>query len=132
MNEDYKMIMKNVGKQLMNTIQMGLTYESWSKEFSYKEVIENYQNIKEQMKEIVGDITKLSVDELKDLGFFLWSNEKEDLSNLYLIPLWAFDLVPDGTTLTSIEGETAIKGQDSIDLDVRFGCIAYGLLKEIN
>lgn len=123
MSKNLTLVMRNVGKILMNKIQMGLSYENWSDEFSYKEIKESYSNIKNQLKEIIGDITALSVEELKELGFKKWDEESE----LYLIPLWAFDLIPDGTVLECISGERVIKGKDEIDLDVRFGCIAYGL-----
>lgn len=122
MSKNLTSVMRNVGKILMNKIQMGLSYENWSDELSYKEVKESYANIKEQLSEIIGDITELSVDELKELGFKKWEEESE----LYLIPLWAFDLIPDGTVLESISDERAIKGKDEIDLDVRIGCIAWG------
>lgn len=122
MSKNLTSVMRNVGKILMNKIQMGLSYENWSNEFSYKEVKESYANIKEQLSEIIGDITELSADELKELGFKKWEEESE----LYLIPLWAFDLIPDGTELESINGDKAIKGKDEIDLEVRFGCIAWG------
>jgi len=126
MSKSLTLIMRGVCKNLMNCIQMGLSYENWSDEFSYKEIKESYLNIKNLLKEIIGDITTLSKEELKELGFAKWEEERE----LYLIPLWAFDLIPDGTELESISGDKIIKGKDEIDLDVRFGCIAYGLKKE--
>lgn len=49
-------------------------------------------------------------------------------------PLWLltpdeFARVPDGATLICISGKTAVKGVDYIDLDCRFGCIAWGFLE---
>jgi len=46
--------------------------------------------------------------------------------------LWLFtpdeyNRLPDGTILTSILGETVSKGIDYIDMDTRFGHIAYGI-----
>ncbi len=121
MSKNLTLAMRNISKNLMNSIQMGVSYE-WSDEFSYKKVKESYANIKEQLSEIIGDITELSEDELRELGFTKWEEESE----LYLMPLWAFDLIPDGTELKDIFGNKAIKGKDEIDLDVRFGCIAWG------
>lgn len=48
-------------------------------------------------------------------------------------PLWLltpdeFAMVPDGSTLVCISGETGVKGRDEIDLDTRGGCIAWGFL----
>lgn len=123
MSENLNTVMTNVSKILMSNIQMGINYEGWSDEFSYKEIREKYANIKEELKDIIGDVTTLSLEELKELGFSKWSEE----SGLRLIPLWAFDLIPDGAELESIGGEKAVKGKDEIDLDARFGCIAWGL-----
>ena len=38
-----------------------------------------------------------------------------------------FEQLPDGTELTSISGDTKVKGKDYIDMDTRFGHIAYGV-----
>lgn len=122
MNNSLTVVMRNVARILMKSVQTGITYEKWSDEFSYKEIKESDLSIKEHLSVILGDITKLSKEELNILGFEKW--EERDL---YLIPLWAFDLIPDGTELESIGGDKVIKGKDEIDLDVRFGCIAYGL-----
>jgi len=111
MSKNLTTVMKDIGLTLMSTL-----------EYSYEEIKEEHSKIKETLKAIIGDITELSVDELKELGFKKWEEESE----LYLIPLWAFDLIPDGTVLESISGERAIKGKDEIDLDVRIGCIAWG------
>lgn len=117
-------MMGRIGNNLMNTIQMGLTYEQWGKEFSYEEVIRSYERIKDQAKEIVGNPVDLSDEDLKNLGFKKWDEDSE----IRLIPIWAYDLIPDGTELTSIGGSKTVKGTNEIDLDVRFGCIAYGFV----
>jgi hypothetical protein len=123
MSKNLSVVMKNVGKVLMNNIQMGLSYDEWSDEFSYKEIKDRYSKVKEELNGIIGDITAMSAEELKELGFTKWDEESE----IHLIPLWAFDLIPDGTELESIDGDKVTKGKDEIDLDVRFGCIAWGL-----
>lgn len=38
-----------------------------------------------------------------------------------------FDRIPDGTVLISINGDSKIKGVDYIDMDTRFGHIAWGV-----
>lgn len=128
MSKNLTPVLANVAKNLMNTIQMGVSYKGWSDEFSYSEVKDDYHNIKEQLKAIVGNVTALTVEELRELGFMLWDDETEE--KLFLVPLWAFDLIADGTELISISGDKVVKGSDEIDLDVRFGCIAYGIVKE--
>lgn len=118
--------MGSVANILMTKIQAGFSY-NWSDAFSYIEIHNKYKEIKEEMREIIGDITTLTVDELSELGFQKWSEE----GALYLIPLWIYDLIPDGTELTSINGIKKRKGSQHIDLDIRFGCIAYGLDKSM-
>jgi hypothetical protein len=111
-----------VALQMMNITAQGIQY-GWSTEFSYSEIKERYEDIKSQLGDLLGDITELSGEELNILGFKLWDEE----SGVYLAPLWAYDLIPDGTVLTSIDGDTLVKGEDDIDFDVRFGCLAYGI-----
>lgn len=38
-----------------------------------------------------------------------------------------FAALPDGTALISISGQEKVKGRDDIDLDTRFGRIAWGV-----
>jgi hypothetical protein len=46
---------------------------------------------------------------------------------LYLLTPEEFDQLPDGVELTCIDGETAIKGKNTIDCDPRFRHLAYGV-----
>lgn len=52
--------------------------------------------------------------------------------NLWLITESEFTEIPDGTVLTCIDGTTATKGIDDIDMDERFGYIAYGFVDPFN
>lgn len=49
---------------------------------------------------------------------------------LMLLTPKEYEELPDGTTLHCINGETRIKGVDTIDMDTRFGHIAYGFLRD--
>jgi len=62
---------------------------------------------------------------IRDTGMTMAVEVTRD-GTIRLIPLWAYNYVGDGETLVSIDGSPAVKGKDEIDLDVRFGCIAYG------
>lgn len=53
----------------------------------------------------------------------LWSED----TKLYLLTPEEFRQVPDGFVLTCIDGDTATKGQQEIDEDVRFGHMAWGI-----
>ena len=46
---------------------------------------------------------------------------------LWLFTPEEYNRLPDGTVLTCIDGTTNTKGVDYIDMDTRFGHIAYGL-----
>ncbi len=54
----------------------------------------------------------------------VWDDKEEN--PLRLITPEQFHDLPDGTLLVSIAGKAKIKGLDDIDLDTRYGCIAWG------
>lgn len=58
-----------------------------------------------------------------------WDEE----SGLWLLTPEEFTKLPDGVILESISlyRHKVIKGKDPIDQDTRFGCLAYGLTKEL-
>jgi len=58
----------------------------------------------------------------------LWSKK----TNLYLFTPDEYNKLPDGIELEDINGDKLIKGKDYIDMDVRFGHIAYGVRDPIN
>jgi len=97
---------------------------NWSSDFCVKELKLAMNNIPNQVKGI--DFSIYSKEELYELGFGNWDNR------LVVIPLSLYNFIPNGTKLTSISGKVSIKGIDDIDLDVRFGCMAYGFVKETN
>jgi hypothetical protein len=72
----------------------------------------------------------VTIDQLQDKsnaellaeGYRWWDGQ------LMLIPLRLYENIADGETLICIDGTTAVKGKDNIDLDIRGleGLIAYG------
>ena len=50
---------------------------------------------------------------------------------LWLLTPKEYEELNDGVMLKCIDGEIVKKGVDYIDQDVRFGCIAFGLTKEM-
>lgn len=56
----------------------------------------------------------------------------EKNSNLYLLTPDEVNQLPDGIVLESIIGTKKIKGADSIDLDIRWGYTAYGVVDPWN
>lgn len=51
--------------------------------------------------------------------------------NLWLLTPDEFTELRDGVKLMCIDNTFAVKGVDDIDDDTRFGCLAYGLTKEL-
>ena len=58
----------------------------------------------------------------------MWDQSERPILLLLNLPL--FEGLPNGTILHSINGETAVKGKDDIDLDTRGGFIAWGIQVE--
>jgi hypothetical protein len=112
--------------ELASAAASGAAYKNWGDDFARKEIREVWENVgaplrkKHSRKVTLSELQAANKLRLKDMGFLNWDND------LVVIPLWAFNYVADGERLVSIFGETKTKGQDEIDLDTRFGCIAYG------
>ncbi len=72
-------------------------------------------------------------EELLNRGWQVWGppedfvEEKWD-GDLVLCPESDFCNVPDGIEMLSVLGEKAVKGVDYIDMDVRDGVLAYGVI----
>lgn len=52
-----------------------------------------------------------------------WSEDDD----LYLLTPDEFNQLPDGISLTCIDGTVLVKGKDDFDQDTRYGHIAYGV-----
>ena len=105
---------------------MGVAYPSWTDEYAREKVREAWQAQPSLLGKplvlpfTIEQLRSLSEEELNSLGFNLWE------AGHRLIPLWAWHYIADGEALFCIDGETKVKGKDEIDIDQRFGCVAYG------
>ena len=113
---------------LANTLAECNTYETWSAELKARTIKESfetfYNSLKKDTNKHLVDLTAMTAEKAKELRFCRWS---EDTPNLWLLPLWFVPLIPIGTELTDIGGGKVVYDGNNIDLDVRFGCIAYGI-----
>lgn len=114
----------NLCNYLLSEMYMMLTYTEAKDEHTHKELRKVYENSRQMIKPRLQNITELPKEELEDLGFRLWDEEGE----LYLIPIWMIDLLPKGMELSDINGDKVLL-DDNLDLDHRFGYLAYGLDK---
>lgn len=99
----------------------------------------------------------LTKEECKKLGFYEWRSDKVDeeiaylktpnprywlregqtiegqivalerTKGIFLIPLYLLPAVPIGTELISIDGEVIKYDGSNVEIDIKFGCIAYGI-----
>ena len=99
--------------------------EYWSKEFSIKELCEEFDNYRnsEEVKSLF-DLNNLTKERALYLRFNYW--DKETYPELMLFPLWFALLLPYGTKVITIDGDE-IEYTEDTDLDIRFGCVAFGI-----
>jgi hypothetical protein len=69
-----------------------------------------------------------SVEDLKNIGLQVW--DKDEKGTLLLFPAEWYDHIPNGYTVTSINGKEELFRKGVTDDDRRFGALAYGILKE--
>ncbi len=67
---------------------------------------------------------------LRELGCRAWS-EPENGHVLMLLPGEWYRHIPRGTVLTDINGERVVFEPGETDDDIRFGCLAYGILAHL-
>lgn len=108
-----------------NRVSEIVQYTNWSDGFYRREIrIATIEFLNELRKHI--DFSKLTREEAIMLQFGKW----DDKSDIYLIPLYLLPIVPVGTELTCINGQTIIydgTNVDNVDDDTRFGYIAWGI-----
>ena len=100
------------------------TEYNWNSDFCKKEIKEATEKVIEELKKHINwdNLTKQDCIELR---FRKW-----DDSNLYLIPLYLFPIIPIGLKVYCIDGDEIINDGTNLDNDNRFGCIAYGIKVE--
>lgn len=107
---------------LANRVSETTQYESWSDEFSRKEIKEANQKFVDEIKKHI-DWENLTEEDCKELRF----GKLDEESGIYLIPLYLFPTIPIGMKVYSINGQEIVNDGTNLDNDIRFGCIAYGI-----
>jgi hypothetical protein len=91
-----------------------------------KELDYNYNAVREQIAEtLITDPYQYTKEELLMIGFRQIKAE----SDILLVPIWFYDLLPKGTLLTHKESELEFYKGDVVlpDTTVEFGLTAYGV-----
>lgn len=117
----FDQLVRMLNKSMAYLAQIDAYQKNWDGDFSKSQVLDVFEKLYENAPI---DLKKFSLKELQTLGFSWWDEEE----TLLLIPLHAYRLIADGTVLHSIDGGSYIKGKDEIDLDHRFGMLAYGFM----
>lgn len=97
--------------------------EHWGAKFCHEEICEGIDNAMTAIKEEL-DWDSLTDEECKSLRFGKWGKD----SPVRLIPLWLYKAIPIGTKLISINGDERVFDGSNIDTDIRFGCLAWGII----
>lgn len=105
-----------------NKIAETVHYKSWDDHVCREEINRHTGKMIEEVKKHI-DFYHLTKEEAVELRFGKWSDD----SNLYLIPLWLLPAIPVGITLTCISGDKIVYDGKNIDIDTRFGCLAWGI-----
>lgn len=105
-----------------NMIAETVHYKSWDDHFCREEVNDHTSKMIEEVKKHI-DFYHLTKEEAVELRFGKWSDD----SNLYLIPLWLLPAIPVGITLICISGDKIVYDGKNIDIDTRFGVLAWGI-----
>jgi hypothetical protein len=114
-------LIKSYARALLNTAGMCNAYDSWSDGFCRQE-LKTYAEPCSAGVITLEMLRNIDRNDLLDLGFGLWS---EETPNLLLIPIWLVPFMDKNMEVTDIFGEK--DKLSNVDLDTRFGCIAYGL-----
>jgi hypothetical protein len=117
--QKYFNVIKNYKRMCSNLVANISSYEKWSDEFCRSQIKELYGKLINEFQDI--DFTQFTIDELKEFDFRMWDE------NTILMPVWAIDCLPDGSKVTSIDGDEIIFDKSKgLDKDERFGATAYG------
>lgn len=122
--QGYFNVMKNYKRLMSNLAAQIVAYDSWSNEFSREQIQDLYDKLIKEFKDV--DFTQFTPEELLQFDF-QWFDE-----DLLCLPPWVIDCLPEGTKLTSINGDEfefkRPKNKNEMK-DSRFGVTAYGFTK---
>ena len=116
--KDYE-VCEKVNRQLANILAEIARYD-WDGDYCKIQAKEILNITSAFIKETI-DWSELTSESAKLLGFVHWTDP-----DIWLIPLYLFDAVPEDFPVTDIFGKEHKFNKD-LDDDIRCGCIAYGI-----
>lgn len=96
----------------------------WGYKFRCENTDKELDKVYAELQEHI-DWDNLTYAECEELRFGIWEKENP----LRLIPIWLYRAIPNGTKLTCIDGTEIVFERDKFkDTDVRYYCLAYGII----
>jgi len=77
--------------------------------------------------EFFNSLCTFSKEQLKECGLQFW--DLTVTGELWLLPYEWYDSIPDGFELTCIDGKIYPFSKETVDDEMRFGALAYGIIK---
>lgn len=109
------------------SLQVQVHEYNWNQDLSGPSA---YSELICDIKKMNLDFNKFTKDDAKLFGFYEYKvaleNKKEEII-IYLLPLYLYQAIPDGTVLYSIMGRKIVKQGDNLSSDNRAGYLAYGV-----
>lgn len=78
------------------------------------------------------DLPKMAPETLKAIGCCPWDEPNEKGEVLFLLPGEWYDHIPEGTPLVCIDGKPELFKRGVTDDDIRYGCLAYGIIVAVS
>ena len=146
----------NLFKWMIKSLSLCYIYDTWDDAFSRLEMQKRFKQFEEELKKRI-DWENLTVEDCNILGFGKWTCQEEvdesclvvkkmleqgkitqedcdkeieklqRTANLRLIPLYLYNLIPEGMELIDISGNI-VKNDGMLDDDCRMNCLAYGII----
>ena len=124
MNKTTFEVAKIIRQIIVNAAADGMNYLSWTPKMITKMLRGLPEEIRKNAFFSPIDPTDLTEKEMIEIGFRKWEEENP----MYLIPLWLFPFLQEEINAECINGEKRIFKKSEMDIDTRFGLLAYGVI----
>lgn len=123
---------KDIRTQMAHATISGHVYKKWGADFRATYVDDAVKELNEDGYNItINDIKECSESELREAGFSAWEEPDSDNKVLMLVPLTLVPFIDKELVVecfsSSDEGGSKVYKLGEVDLDHRYGSIAYGI-----
>ena len=134
-DEDFLEPLKNMGIGFANKVMDYLVSEEL-RETEGEKILEDINDFTKFciddfiIKSNIIDMRFLEPSDLIKLGFTKWDDDRvsnEEARGIYLVPVWLWQALYDGTEVISVNGRKAVKGIDSFTMTTRYSMLPWGI-----